>query len=111
MPRAPSKLRYLRSAKSDIGDIKQKNPGDAERIFKKITEWEDKIGWGRAPQSHLTYLTGSGSYNFYREYVGKSGYRIIYEISNDVMTVVAVREKDVDTYNINKFSSRMDREG
>ena len=64
---------------------------------------------GRVPQNHLTYLTGSGAYNFYRERVGNSGYRVIYEISNDTMTVVAALPKGDDTYDLNEFQRRMGR--
>jgi len=81
MPRAPSTLRFHPSVRDDLGNIKQHNPDHAKRILRKIDDWEEKIGWGRVPQDHLTYLTGSGSFNFYRERVGNSGYRVIYEIS------------------------------
>ena len=67
------------------------------------------IQWGRVPQDHLTYLTGSSSHNFYREWVGRSEYRIVYEISNDVMTVVAVFKKDDDAYSLREYQRRIDR--
>ncbi|WP_218927117.1 type II toxin-antitoxin system RelE family toxin [Halosimplex pelagicum] len=93
----------------DIEQIKDHNPDHAERCFDTIDDWERKIGWGRVPQNHLTYLTGSKSHNFYREWVGQSGYRIIYDISGDVMTVVAVRPKGDDTYDLDEFRRRMDQ--
>lgn len=109
MPRAPSNLRFLPEAQGDLVEIKAHNPDHPQRIFDKIADWKDKIQWGRVPQEHLTYLTGSGAHNFYREYVGKSGYRIVYEISGDTMTVVGVFPKGEHTYDIEAFERRMDR--
>ena len=109
MPRAPSTLRILPEARNDLADIQQHNPDHAARILQKIDDWQDKIQWERVPQNHLTYLTGSGAYNFYRERVGNSGYRVIYEISNDVMTVVAILPKGDNTYDLGELQRRMDR--
>lgn len=109
MPRAPSTLRILPDARDDLADIQQHNPDHAVRALNKIDDWKDHISWGRIPQDHLTYLTGSQSYNFYREWVGNSGYRVIYEISSDVMTVVAVLPKGDHTYDLAEFRRRMDR--
>ena len=108
MPRSPSRLRILPSAQDDLQDIQQHNPDHAARLLKRIESWRDKIQWGRVPQDHLKYLTG-GSYNFYREQVGTSGYRVIYEISNDVMTVVAVLPKSDDTYDLGELQRRINR--
>lgn len=109
MPREPSTLRIHPAFQDDLASIKQHNPDHAERILRKVGDWEEKIKWGRVPQDHLTYVTGSGSRNFYREYVGKSGYRIIYEISNDTMTVLAALPKGDNTYDLDEFHRRMDR--
>lgn len=88
MPRAPSALEFLPEAVEDLKRIKEHNADHAQRILDKIADWKDKIEWGRVPQEHLTYLTDSPpEYNFYRERVGNSGYRIIYEISDDVITI------------------------
>lgn len=107
MPRAPDTLTFLSEAKRDIEHIHDHNPDHAERILAKIADWEDKIEWGRVPQQHLTYLTDSPSeYNFYRERIGNSGYRVIYEISSDEMTVVAVLPKSDDTYDLTELSRR-----
>jgi hypothetical protein len=38
--------------------------------------------------------------------VGNSGYRVIYEISADVMTVVAVLPKSDDTYDLSALAGR-----
>ena len=54
------------------------------------------MGSGSSEETNTTHWWGS--YNFYRDYVEKSGYRVIYEISGDTMTVVAVLPKDDDTY-------------
>ena len=40
------------------------------------------------------------------ERVGNSGYRVIYEISEDVMTVVAVLPKSDDTYDLSALARR-----
>lgn len=109
MPHAPSTLRFHPSVEDDLQSIKRHNPDHAERIFRKIADWEEKIEWGRVPQDHLTYLTDSGHYNFYRERIGNSGYRVVYEISDDVMTVLAVLPKGDDTYDLEEFRRRMER--
>lgn len=109
MPRAPSTLRILPDAEDDLADIQQSDPDGAQRCFDCIDDWERKIQWGRVPQDHLTYLTGSKAYNFYREWVGQSGYRVVYEISDDLMTAVAVFPKDDHAYDLDEFRRRMDR--
>ena len=109
MPRAPTTLRFLQSAQDDLATIKQHNPDHATRILEKINDWSEKVEWGRVPQQHLTYLTGSNRYSFYRERVGNAGYRIIYEISDDEMTVVGIVPKGKDTYDLAEFRRRMDR--
>lgn len=107
MPRAPSALEFLPEAQQDLARISDHNPDHAQRVLDKIADWEDKIDWGRVPQEHLTYLTDSPpEYNFYRERVGNSGYRVIYEISGDVMTVVAVLPKSDDTYDLAALTRR-----
>lgn len=108
MPRAPSELRiHPIVIDDDLQQIASHNPDHAERIFRKIRDWEEKIQWGRVPQDHLTYLTGSGTYNFYRERVGNSGYRVVYDISADRMTAVAVFPKDDDAYDLDAYRRRM----
>lgn len=110
MPRAPAELRILPVViDDDLASIQAHNPDHAARILRKINDWKDKIEWGRVPQEHLTYLTGSGKYNYYRERVGKSGYRVVYEISEDCMTAVAVFPKDDTAYDVTEFRERMDR--
>ena len=107
MPRAPDTLVFLPEAKQDIERIHDHNPEHAERILDKIADWEEKIEWGRVPQEHLTYLTDSPpAYNFYRERVGNSGYRVVYEISGNEITVVAVLPKSDDTYDLTDLSRR-----
>ena len=107
MPKAPSSLEFLPEAQADLEGIDEHNPDHAERVLEKIADWEEKIDWGRVPQKHLTYLTDSpAEYNFYRERVGNSGYRVIYEISEDVMTVVAVLPKSDDTYDLSALARR-----
>ncbi|WP_135851531.1 type II toxin-antitoxin system RelE family toxin [Halorussus salinus] len=110
MPRAPSTLRFLPEARDDLSIIQEHNPDHAKRILQKIDDWKEKIEWGRVPQDHLTYLTGPGVHNFYRERIGNSGYRVIYEISNDEMTVVGILPKSDDTYDLDEFQRRMGRE-
>lgn len=107
MPRAPSNLAFLPSARDDLESIKNHNADDAKRILEKIHDWDEKIQWGRVPQEHLTYLTGSQKYNFYRERVGNSGYRVIYEISDDTMTVVAILPKGDNTYDLDQLRDRL----
>lgn len=109
MPQPPSEVRILPAAVDDLNEIKTHNPDHAERCFDRIDDWERKIQWGRVPQDHLTFLSGSSSYNFYREWVGRSNYRIIYEISEGVMTVVAVLPKGDRTYELAEFKRRMEK--
>lgn len=108
MPRAPSTLRYHPGFEADLQDISGYNSDAAERILRKVADWEDKIQWGRVPQEHLKYLTGSARYNFYRERVGNSGYRVVYEISGDEMTALAALPKDDNTYDLDTFRDRLD---
>ena len=111
MPRAPSELRFLSSARDDLRSIQDHNPDRAERILRKIYVWQEKIEWGRIPQEHLTYLTGTpAGYNFYRERIGNAGYRVVYEMSGDTMVVVAVLPKDDDAYDLDEYVRRLDRE-
>lgn len=91
----------------DLAQIKQHNPDHAKRILEKIKDWVAKIQWGRVPQEHLRYLRGSGDYNFYRERVGNSGYRVVYEISGERMTAVAVFPKDDDAYDLDEYRQRI----
>lgn len=107
MPRAPSTLRIHPKVSGDIAAIKKHNPDHAKRIWDSINDWDRMISWGRVPQDKMTYLTTNAGYNFYREWVGRSGYRVIYEISNDVMTVVAALPKDDDTYDLDEITRRM----
>ncbi len=108
MPQPPAELTFLSSARDDLVAIQQHNPDHAERILRKINDWTDKIQWGRIPQQHLVYLTGSDKYNFYRERVGNAGYRVIYEISGEEMIVVGIVPKGDDIYDLSKFRRRMD---
>lgn len=109
MPRAPDRLELLPAARDDLAAIRDHNEDHYDRIIGAIEDWTRQINWGRVPQDQLTYLTGSGPYNFYREWVGRSGYRVIYEISGDVMTVVAVLPKDEDTYDLEALRRRIDK--
>ena len=83
-------------------------PDAAQRCLDRIQDWERKIQWGRIPRDHLTYLTGSGEHNFYRERVGNSAYRVVYEISGDTMTTVAVFPKDDHAYDLTDYNQRME---
>lgn len=108
MPQSPSELRILPAAQDDLAVIQENNSEAAQRCLDRIRDWERKIQWDRVPQDHLTYLTGSGEYNFYRERVGNSAYRVVYEISGDRMTAVAVFPKDDNAYNLDEYDGRMD---
>ena len=70
VPRSPSKLRILPEASDDVEEIQQADSEAATRIVKTIDDWKDQIQWSRVPQEHLTYLSGSSSYSFYRQRVG-----------------------------------------
>lgn len=109
MPTAPSDFQIHRQVYNDLEQIKDHNLDHAQRCLDAIEDWERQIQWGRVPQQQMKYLTGSGPYNFYREWVGQSGYRVIYEISNDTMTVLAVLPKGNDTYDLDELQRRMDR--
>ena len=109
MPQPPSELTILQSARDDLADIQQHNPDHAERILRKINDWTEKMQWGRVPQQHLEYLTGSDRYNFYRERVGNAGYRVIYEISGGEMIVVGIVPKGDHTYDLSEFRRRIER--
>lgn len=105
---APSTLAFLLEARDDLRAIADHNSDHAERVLSKIRDWEDKIEWGRVPQEHLTYLTDSPqAYNVYRERVGNSGYRVVYDISGDETTVVAVLPESEGTYDLKSLSRRL----
>jgi mRNA interferase RelE/StbE len=99
----------LPAAQVDLNEISQTDKEGAERCLSCIKDWERQIQWGRVPQDQLAYLTGSHPYNFYREWVGQSDYRVVYEISNGLMTAVAVFPKDDNAYDIAEFGRRVDR--
>jgi mRNA interferase RelE/StbE len=107
VPRSPSALRILPAAHDDLADIKSSNPDAAQHCLDRIQDWERKIQWDRIPQDHLTYLSGSAEHNFYRERVGNSAYRIVYEISDDTMTAVAVFPKDDHAYDLEDYDRRV----
>lgn len=111
MPVPPSNFSWIPSAEDDLSSIRDHHHEHAQRCYNKATQWESWISLGaRTPQIQLEYLTDSKEYNFYREWVGRSGYRLIFEISDDWMTVVAVLPKDDDTYDLDELRGRMDRE-
>ncbi|AQL42294.1 hypothetical protein BV210_06005 [Halorientalis sp. IM1011] len=107
----PDEFRTLPSVKDDLFSIAESDREAGDRIRDKIEQWEQWLEFGRVPQKHLTYLTDSpGGYNFYRQKVGNSGHRIIYEISDGIMTIVAIVPRTDRTYQIEKYVDRMDRE-
>jgi len=107
----PDEFQTLESAKDDLFSIAGSDRETGDRIRNKIEQWEQWLELGRVPQEHLTYLTDSPrEYNFYRQKVGSSGHRIIYEISGDVMTIVAIVPRTDRTYQMETFVDRMDNE-
>ena len=64
MPRAPDRLELLPAARDDLAAIRDHNEDHYDRIIGAIEDWKRQINWGRIPQDQLTYLTGSGPYNF-----------------------------------------------
>ena len=109
MPTAPDELRIHPDVSDDLENIKQHNPDHAKRCLDAITDWERQVRWGRVPQKHLRYLTTGGDRDFYRQQVGVDGYRVIYEISDDVMTAIAVLPRTDDTYDLDELRRRVDR--
>ena len=106
-PNTPSELKYLDDAIEDINSL---GPDEGSRVFNKIDDWGEKIKWGRSPRRKLTYLDGSPpEYNFYRQWVGRNKFRVIYEISGDRMLVVAVIRKDDHAYDMRDYVRRMKR--
>ena len=110
MPVPPDTFEFLESAKSDLFSIADSDPEAGDRIRNKIEELrEQAIVWDRVPQEHLTYLTDSPpGYNFYRQKIGTSGYRVIYEIDGDTMTVVAILPRTDRTYQLETLVDRVD---
>lgn len=110
MPVAPSEFSWLPDAIDDLKDIYTVNFNAGERIEGTIDDWSRKIQWGRIPQKKLKAVSGSPSeYNLYRHWIGRTGYRVIYEISDDEMVVVCIVPKDNHSYDISKFVDRIDR--
>lgn len=95
--RAPSELIVLKIVEQE--DLSNLQPHEAERVLKKIAEWENHIQWDRDPAEHLRYISNTPpEYNFYRQQVGNDKFRIIYLISEDKMFVVAVLKRHEHTY-------------
>jgi len=61
---------------------------------------------GPCPARTLDVSLGSTAYNFYRQRIGNSRYRVVYEISDDLMTAVAVFPKDDNAYDLDDYRSR-----
>lgn len=110
MPHPPDEFSFLTAAKADLFDVADHDPEDAKRIRSKIAELKEQtLQWGRVPQEHLEYLTDSPTgYRFYRQKIGTSGYRVIYEISGNEMVVVAVLPRTDRTYDMDRLAQRWD---
>lgn len=92
-------------------EIYRTNLDAGERIEETIDDWSRKIQWGRVPQTKLKAISGTSSkYNLYRQWIGRTGYRIVYEISNNEMVVVCIVPKDDHSYDIPRFVERVDRD-
>jgi mRNA interferase RelE/StbE len=111
VPVAPSELRWLPDAIDDLKNIYRKNFSDGERIEETIDDWARKIQWGRVPQTKLKAVSGAPSgYNLYRQWIGRTGYRVVYEISDDEMVVVCIVPKDDHSYEVPVFIKRVDQD-
>lgn len=110
MPVPPEEYNFLHAAKEDLFTIADSDPEAGERIRSKIAELrEQTIKWGRVPQEQLTYITDSPpEYNFYRQKIGTSGFRVIYEIDASEMLVVAVLPRTDRTYQLDQLVDRVD---
>lgn len=110
MPVPPEEFVFLSAAKGDLFDIAEGAPEAGSRIRDKIEELRDQtIKWGRVPQKELTYLTDAPpGYNLYRQKIGNSGFRVIYQIDADEMVVVAVLPRTDRTYQLDQLTDRVD---
>jgi mRNA interferase RelE/StbE len=110
VPAAPKEFNFLTAAKRDLFDIADGDAQAGQRIREKIEELQRQtIQWGRVPQDHLQYLTDSPSeYNFYRQKIGNSGFRVVYHIDSGEMIVVAVLPRTDRTYQLDTFVNRVD---
>lgn len=107
---APDEFNFLEDAEADLLDIADSDPDAGRRIRSKIEELrEQTTQWGRVPQEHLTYLQDAPpEHNLYRQKVGSSEFRVIYEISRSEMLVVAVLPRTDRTYQLDQFAERVE---
>jgi len=110
VPVPPDEFTFLEDAKGDLFEIAESDPEAGTRIRNKIEELrEQTIQWGRVPQKELTYLTDTPpEHNFYRQKIGTSGFRVIYEIDAAEMLVVAVLPRTDRTYQLDQLTDRVD---
>lgn len=111
MPVPPDDFVFLTAAKDDLFDIAESDPEAGERIRTKIEELRDQtIQWGRVPQEQLEYLSDTPpEYNFYRQKIGTSGFRVIYQIDANEMLVVAILPRTDRTYQLDQLTGRVDK--
>lgn len=86
-------------------------PYEVTRIKRKIEDVRTACVLGsRDPRLHHEYTKIAGSaerYTFYRKWVGRDKFRLVFEVSGKRMVLVAVIEKDDQAYSISKYVSRM----
>lgn len=96
--------------RTDLDDLQ---PHEAERIERKIEDTRTACVLGsRDPRFHHDYTkleTSLDRYSFYRKWVGNDKFRLVFKISGERMVLVAVLEKDDQTYSVSEYATRMDR--
>lgn len=94
-------------------DLDALQPHEVERIERKIEDIRTACVLGsRDPRLHHDYTKLQASfdrYSFYRKWVGNDEFRLVFEISGERMVLVAVFEKDDQTYSVSEYATRMDR--
>ncbi|MFD1643685.1 type II toxin-antitoxin system RelE/ParE family toxin [Halohasta litorea] len=84
---------------------------EVDRIKSKIQDINTACVLGsRDPRFHHDYTKlagGSDKYTFYRKWVGRDKFRLIFEVSGERMVLVAVLKKDDHAYNPSEYSQRM----
>lgn len=106
---AISSFKNLRAAREDLDYLQ---PDEKKRVKKALEGIKNRYVLGpRDPRLHHEYerLGEWGEYQLYRKWLGRSKFRLIFAVEGERMILVAVVEKDDDTYDLPKYRRRLGR--
>lgn len=106
---AISSFKSLQVVREDLDDLQ---PDEKERIKKALNGIKNRCVLGpRDPRLHHEYerLGEWGEFQLYRKWLGRSKFRLIFAVEGERILLVAVVEKDDDTYDLPEYSRRLKR--